>query len=59
MKNKREQIIDGLKLLQEECNKIPDNDCHANCPYEDICFSIRAVGYVGIWDFGELKNPDK
>ena len=40
----REKIIEGIKLLKESCKMIPDSDCHSNCPNEDICLAIRAVG---------------
>lgn len=45
----REKIIEGIKLLKESCKRIPTENCHTNCPYEDICMAIRAVGKKTNW----------
>lgn len=45
----REKIIEGIKLLKESCKMIPASDCHSNCPNEDICLVIRAVGHRRVY----------
>lgn len=63
IKSKRKEIINGLRALKEECKKIPERDCHTNCPYKDICVMLRAVGYLAkphatpdMWDFDRLDG---
>ena len=54
----REKIIEGIKLLKESCNRIPESDCHSNCPYEDICITIRAVGKHTNWHTPDMWSMD-
>lgn len=32
----KKKIIEGIKLLNEECEQIPQEQCHSDCPYENI-----------------------
>ena len=60
----REEVIKGLKILQNLCKEIPGEKCHKECPYEDICLMISLVGYnvpaiqntPDIWDFKRLRG---
>lgn len=40
----RKIIIDGLQELQDACNRVSTEFCHAKCPYEDICLKLKCVG---------------
>lgn len=63
MEDKREQIINGLKLLKEECGKESPSNCPDKCPYEDICEMIteisNSVVIPHMLDFGNLKDSAK
>lgn len=54
----REKIIEGIKLLKESCKRIPTENCHTKCPYEDICMAIRAVGKQTNWHTPNMWNMD-
>lgn len=45
MDDTKRKIIEGVKLLNEECEQIPQDKCHSDCPYENVCRSIRCVGW--------------
>lgn len=40
----RKKIIEGLQELRDCCNGIPNDKCHNECPFEDICLMLRCVG---------------
>lgn len=64
MESKREQIINGLRVLREECKKESSSNCPDKCPYDDICemISVTGCGKVVIPSmlrFEELKDFSK
>lgn len=63
MESKREQIINGLRMLREECKKESSSNCPDKCPYEDICEMISAAGGKAVIPsmlrFEELKDFSK
>ena len=54
----RGRIIEGIKLLKESCKRVSQEECRANCPYEDICLAIRAVGKQTNWHTPNMWNMD-
>lgn len=63
MESKREQIINGLRVLREECKKESPSNCPDKCPYEDICEMISKcrcrVVIPAMFEFDELKDFSK
>ena len=62
----REKIINGLQELQNACKDIPVEQCHKQCPYEDICLMLRCVGWgTGVkifpcnWKLDRLRKENK
>lgn len=45
----RDVIIKGVEELKRVCKLVPQDNCHNQCPYEDICLAIRAVGRKTNW----------
>lgn len=55
MNDTKKKIIEGIKLLNKECKQIPQEKCHSMCPYENICRTIRCVG----WEANTVhRTPD-
>ena len=63
MESKREEIINGLRILREECKKESSFNCPDKCPYEDICEMISAaedkIIIPSMFRFEELKDFSK
>lgn len=49
----RKIIIEGLKEFQKACSSIKPEQCHSECPYEDICLKLNCVG----WGIGVKIQP--
>ena len=62
----KKKIVDGITLLYNECKQIPQEKCHSMCPYENICRTIRCVGWEAntvhrtpdMWDMKMLEGEE-
>lgn len=59
VENKREKIINGLRLLHEECSKTTPNKCGTKCLYNDICDIVNQREMPDMWNIGKLKDSAK